>query len=114
MTKTKNLNKSNAATYRPSVTYEKAKLSYFIYANAVYSVAKCSAEVFREAVLAIAPHWIDSAVYGPLVANPEDLADRWFLLVGLAEARQPMRLYPFKADAERAMIPVNSTGNTRV
>lgn len=109
--KTLNINKKNTASYNPQPTYQRTKLSYFVHSDQVHSVAKCSAETFRDAVLALMPQWLDNATYGPLVASPDMLVDRWFILVALAEeARRPMRLFAFRADAERAL---QTTANTR-
>jgi hypothetical protein len=87
----------------PAITFLKAKTSYFIYSNQAHSIAECSTATFKAAVLAIAPQWSDSAPMAPLVANPEDLADRWFLLCSLCEQGKPLKLYASLEMAEEAL-----------
>lgn len=93
----------NHAAYIPAITYDKAKSSYFIHNNQVYSIADCSTNLFREAVLSFAPHWPFSDLYSPLIACPEDIVTRWFLLCGLCEAKQPMKLYESREEAVEAV-----------
>ncbi|HEX3641631.1 MAG TPA: hypothetical protein VHV10_10095 [Ktedonobacteraceae bacterium] len=71
-------------------------------------VTDAPTEIFKAAVLALAPHWADSEIYGPLLASPEDLAERWFLLCGLCEAKRAMRLYASREEAEQAVRVVVS------
>ena len=97
-------NKSNAATYRPRVSYQQAKSSYFIHGNQVLSVSQCSASLFREAVLALTPHWTSDESYnGFLAASKIDPVIRWYLLCSLSEAKRSLTLYSSRSEAEQAL-----------
>ena len=45
---------------------------------------------------------------GPFILEGQDLAERWFLLCGLCEAKRAMRLYASREEAEQAVRVVVS------
>ena len=88
----------------PTVSYVRAKQSYFIHNDQVHSVASCPTPIFRSAVLTLAPYWPANEAYsGILAASEIDFAVRWYLLVALAEAGKAMRLYGSREEAEQAV-----------
>ena len=89
--------------YSPSLSFRKAKTSYFIHDNEVHAVAECSAETFKAAVGIIASkQWQANATHASLLERG-DITDKWYLLLSLAEAGTPLKLYASKAEAERAL-----------
>jgi hypothetical protein len=93
-------------SYTPSIPFHIAKVSYFIYNNTVYRVAHCTPDVFKSAVLKLAPHWISHDEYGP-VLDDSDVSSRWYLLCALSECGRGMILYRTLEDAEEVMWQLN-------
>jgi hypothetical protein len=88
----------------PRVSYQQAKDSYFIHDGHVLSVSQCSASLFRDAVLALAPHWANNEDYnGFLAASKIDPVIRWYLLCSLSEAKRPLTLHGSRREAEQAL-----------
>jgi hypothetical protein len=96
-------NKRNTSAYTPALSYHAVKDSYFIHAGQIHSVADCPSTLFREAVLALMPRWSFSDLYASMVACPDDVVVRWFLLCSLIEAKRPLQLYGSRDEAEQAV-----------
>ena len=79
--------------FTPPILLSFAKIAYFIYRDTVYSVANCHSEVFREAVLQLAPHWNVHETYAPILYEDMDIMARWYLLCALSEENKGMQLY---------------------
>jgi hypothetical protein len=56
---------------------------------------------------ALMPRWAFSDLYASMVACPDDLAVRWFLLCGLCEAKRPLQLYGSREEAEQDTHSLN-------
>ncbi len=106
MPRTKASHNVNAA-HVPSIPFHIAKSSYFLYNNTVHSVAHCHSDIFKSAVLKLAPHWISHETYGPVLKAVDDVATRWYLLCALAEGERRMRLYGMLEDAEEVVWQLN-------
>jgi hypothetical protein len=102
MPRTKASHNVNAA-HVPSVSFRVAKVSYFIYNNTIHSVAHCTSDIFKSAVLKLAPHWISHEEYGPVLSDMDDISMRWWLLCALSEDKRGMKLYRTLEDAEAAL-----------
>jgi hypothetical protein len=87
----------------PTISYQQAKESWFMYKGQALSVSQCSASIFRDAVLALAPHWTrDESYNGFPAASKIDPVIRWYLLCSLSEAK-PLTLYGSRSEAEQAL-----------
>jgi hypothetical protein len=91
----------------PTIPFHIAKASYFIYNNSIHSIAHCHSDIFKSAVLKLAPHWISHEEYGPVLKDVDDVATRWYLLCALAEGERRMRLYGTLEDAEEVIWKLN-------
>jgi hypothetical protein len=97
-------NKSNASTYQPTISYQQAKESWFTHKGQPYSVAGCSASLFRDAVLSLMPQWASDENYnGFLAASKIDPVIRWYLLCSLSEAKRPLTIYSSKQETVQAL-----------
>jgi|SRR5882757_617387 len=106
MPRTKASHNVNAA-HVPSVSFRVAKVSYFIYNNTIHSVAHCHSDVFKSAILKLAPHWKSHEEYAPILNGMDDVITRWFLLCALAEGERRMKLYGTREDAEEVIWKLN-------
>lgn len=106
MPRTKASHNVNAA-HVPSIPFHIAKASYFIYNNTVHSVAHCHSDIFRDAILKLAPHWKSHDEYGPVLKDVDDIMDRWYLLCALSEGERGMKLYGTLEDAEEVIWQMN-------
>ena len=87
----------------PPIDIADMKSSYFVHNNEVYRVADAPSDVFRSAVLDLAPYWAHrNEEHGPLLATEIDIWSRWYLLCELAATDRPMPLYPSRESAEAA------------
>lgn len=94
MLKTKTHKQYEAHTsLKPPILLSIAKASYFIYHDIAYSVARCHSDVFRQAVLQLAPHWRSHDTYAPMLNDIDDIMSRWYLLCCLRESHREMQLY---------------------
>ena len=65
-------------------------------------------------MLALAPYWPTNEAYSGFLTSPEiDMAIRWYLLVALAEAKRPLKLYAGREEAERAVKVIGGQRATR-
>ncbi len=87
------LHQKESTVHTPPILLSFAKIAYFIYSDTVYSVAHCHSEVFRQAVLHLAPHWSIHETYAPILYEDMDIMDRWYLLCALSESGKGMVLY---------------------
>jgi len=81
------------ASYRPVISLMQAKVSYFIHDGKAHSVADCSDDTFKEAILKLVPNWITHETYAPILEESMDIHSRWFLLCSLADSERGMKLY---------------------
>ena len=104
MPKRGQIKQRNNSVYVPRVSYQVAKESFFCYDNQAYPVATCDSSIFRSAVLALAPTWANDEAYNGFLAFATiDMAVRWYLIVAMAEAAKPLKLYANREEAERAV-----------
>ena len=89
---------------RAALAIDDVQHSWFTHHGQAFSAAKAPDAVFRAAVLDLAPHWKDSPTYGEALASIEiDVVTRWWLLCGLADAGQAMKLYSSREAAMRVL-----------
>ena len=99
----KNYEAHNNKSLLPPIDIVDMKHSYFVYGNEAYRVADAPSDVFRSAVLDLAPYWAHrNEEHGPLLATEIDIWSRWYLLCELAATDRPMPLYPSRESAEAA------------
>lgn len=93
----------NKTPLLPPIDIQDAKQGWFVHNGDVYSVRTAPSAAFRDAVLALAPHWLYlNDERGALLATDMDFLARWWLLCELTHGERPMRLYGHRDDAEQA------------
>lgn len=77
--------------YKP--TFKEVQHGWFVHKGDVYSVATCDSSLFRSAILALHPTWIDADIYGPMLrpGGELDIMGRWFLLSELEAHKRAYR-----------------------
>ncbi len=92
----------NCTTYRPAISIDKARHSYFIHADQAYNVESASTSVFKAAInacmdpkqLADSNMLLEST---SVLDGPDDIFSRWWLLCYAAKS---LRLFASRAEAE--------------
>lgn len=93
--------KPRAKPLQPSVDIQDARRYYFIYDNEAHKVVDAPDDVFRAAVLSLAPYWCSAPQYAPVLSIEMDTYARWWLLCSLADSNRPMPLYASRESAEQ-------------
>jgi len=88
-----------------AITFEQIAGAWFIHDQQIYPVASAPIEVFRSAVLEIAPEYWGNAAAQELFKGKVQLdsVDRWFILDALAEKQCTLQLYKSREQTEQAM-----------